>query len=116
MEDFAEGKSRKINTSFVTDNRKERRKVRKQIEAEVGRKSYAAAVRNITEEDVDFSMIYENLVKDEKSNSSPVETCLPVLCANSAHVTNHFCNSVQEKDTLFSAQDKKILSTLEELR
>ena len=81
----------------MTDNRKERRKVRKQIEAEIGRKSCAEAVRNITEKDVDFSRVYKNLVKDEKSNSSQIETSFPVLCTNSAHVTKHSCNSVQEK-------------------
>ena len=72
-EGFAEGKSRNIDNSFVTDNRKARRKVPKQKEAKISRKSYAEAVRNITEEDVDFSRIYENLVKDEKSNSSQIE-------------------------------------------
>ena len=81
----------------MTDNRKERRKVRKQIEAEIGRKSCAEAVRNITEKDVDFPRIYKNLVKDEKSNSSQIETSFPVLCTNSAHVTKHSYNPVQEK-------------------
>ena len=69
---FAEGKSRNINSSFVTDIRKAKKKVQKQKEAEIGRKSYAEAVRNITEKDVDFSRIYANLVKDEKSNSSTI--------------------------------------------
>ena len=49
MEGFAEGKSRKIDGSFVTDNRKARKKVQKQKEAGTGRKSYPEAVRNITE-------------------------------------------------------------------
>ena len=80
---------------------------------------YAEAVRNVTQ-DVDFSSIYANLVKDEKSNSSQIETSSYVLCTNScyqhvAHVTNHSCSSVKEKDTLFSTQDKEILSILEEL-
>ena len=47
-EGFAEGKSRKIDSSFVTDNRKARRKVQKQKEAEIDRQSYAETVRNIT--------------------------------------------------------------------
>ena len=55
-EGFAEGKSRKIDSSFVTDNRKARRNVQKQKEAEIDRQSYAEAVRNITENSVDFSL------------------------------------------------------------
>ena len=114
-EGFAEGKSRKIDNSFVTDNRKARRKVRKQKEAKISRKSYAEAVRNITEKDVDFSRIYANLVKYEKSNSSQIENSSPVLCTNSTHVTNHSCSSIEGKDTLFLTQYKEILSILEEL-
>ena len=56
----------------MTDIRKAKKKVQKQKEVEIGRKSYAEAVRNITEKDVDFSRIYANLVKDEKSNSSTI--------------------------------------------
>ena len=37
------------------------------------------------------------------------------MCTNSAHVTNQSCSFVEEKDTLFSTQDKEILSILEEL-
>ena len=66
----------------MTDNQKARRKVRKQKEAEIGKKLYAEAVRNVTQ-DVDFSRIYANLVKDEKSNSSQIETSPYVLCTNS---------------------------------
>ena len=58
-------------------------------------------------------MIYANLVKDKKNNQR--ETSPPVMCTNSAHVTNHSCSSVEEKDILFSTQDKEILSILEEL-
>ena len=54
----------------MTGNRKARRKNQKQKEAEICRKSYAEVVRNTTEKDVHFSRIYENLVKDEKSNPS----------------------------------------------
>ena len=114
-EGFAEGNSIKIDSSFVTDNRKARRKAQKQKEAEISRKSYAEAIRNTTKKDVDFYKIYENLVKDEKSNSSLIETSPPVMCTNSAHVTNHSCSFVEEKDTLFSTQDREILSILEEL-
>ena len=64
---------------------------------------------------IGFSRIYADLVKDEKSNSSHIETSPPIMCTNSAHVTNHSCGSVEEKDTLFSTQDKEILSVLEEL-
>ena len=60
----------------MTDNRKARRKVRKQKEAKIGRKFYVKVVRNITKRDVDFSRIYANLVKDEKSNSSQIEASL----------------------------------------
>ena len=56
------------------------------------------------------------MVKDEKSNSSLIENFRPVMCTNCAHVTDHCCSFVEEKDTLFSAQDKEILSNLEELQ
>ena len=99
----------------MTDNRKARRKAQNQKKAEISRKSYAEVVRNTTEKDVGFYRIYENLVKDEKSNSSLIETSPPVMCTNSAHATNHSCSFVEGKDTLFSTQDKEILSILEEL-
>ena len=44
MECIAEGKSRKIDNSFVTDNRKARKKVRKQKQGQIRRKSHAEAV------------------------------------------------------------------------
>ena len=88
-EGFAEGKSRKIDSSFVTDNRKARRKAQKQKEAEISRKSYAEVVRNTTGKDLDFYRTYENLVKDENSNSCLIKTSPPVMCTNSADVTNH---------------------------
>ena len=100
-EDFAEGKSRKIDSNFVTDNRKARRKVRKQKEAKIGRKSYVKVVRNITKRDVDFSRIYANLVKDKKSNSSQIEASLYKRYTNSAHVINHSCSFLEEKNTSF---------------
>ena len=99
----------------MTERRIARRKVQKQKEAKIVRKPYAEPVRNITENDVDFSRIYANLVEDEKSNSFKVEPSPPVLCTNPAHVTNHSCSSVEQKDTLFSIQDMEILSILEEL-
>ena len=37
------------------------------------------------------------------------------MCTNSALVTKHSCSFVEEKDTLFSTEDKEILSILEEL-
>ena len=114
-EGFAEGKSRKIDSSFVTDNRKARRKAPKHKEAEISRISYSEVVRNTTEKDVEFYRIYENLVKDEKSNSSLIESSPPVMCTNSAHVANHPCSFVEKKDTLFSTEEKEILSILEEL-
>ena len=64
---------------------------------------------------IGFSRIYANLVKDKKSNPSHIESSPPIMCTNSAHATNHPCGSVEEKDTLFSTQDKEILSVLEEL-
>ena len=70
-------------------------------EAEISTKSYAEVVRNTTEKDVDFYRIYEKLVKDEKSNSSLIETSPPVMCTSSAHVTNHSCSFLEEKDTSF---------------
>ena len=76
---------------------------------------YSEVVRNTTEKDVDFYRIYENLVKDEKSNSSLIESSPPVMCTNSAHVASHPCSFVEKKDTLFSTEEKEILSILEEL-
>ena len=40
----------------MTDNRKARGNVQKQKEAEIDRQSYDDAVRNITENSVDFSL------------------------------------------------------------
>ena len=37
------------------------------------------------------------------------------MCTSSAHVTHHSCSFVEEKGTLFSTQDKGIISILEEL-
>ena len=37
------------------------------------------------------------------------------MCTNSAHVANHPCSFVEKKDTLFSTEEKEILSILEEL-
>ena len=88
-EGFAEGKSRKIDSSFVTDNWKAKRKAQKQKEAEISRELYAEVARNTTGKDVDFYRIYENLVKDENSNSCLIKTSPPVMCTNSADVTNH---------------------------
>ena len=47
-------------------------------------------------------------------NSSQVETSPPVLCTNSVRVASHICSSPEEKDILFSTQDKETLSILEE--
>ena len=47
-------------------------------------------------------------------NSSQIETSPPVLYINSVRVTNHSCSFAEEEDTLFSTQDKEILSILEE--
>ena len=88
-EGFAEGKSRKIDSSFVTDNWKAKRKAQKQKEAEISRELYAEVARNTTGKDVDFYRIYENFVKDENSNSCLIKTSPPVMYTNSADVTNH---------------------------
>ena len=63
---FAEGKNRKFDNSFVTDNRKARRKLRKQKEVEIGRKTHAQAVRNVNIKGVGFSRIYVNWLKMKK--------------------------------------------------
>ena len=47
-------------------------------------------------------------------NSSQIETSPPVLYINSVRVANHSCSFAEEEDTLFSTQDKEILSILEE--
>ena len=47
-------------------------------------------------------------------NSSQVETSPPVLCTNSVRVASHICSSPEERDILFSTQDKETLSILEE--
>ena len=100
---LVEGKSRKIESSFMTDNWKTR-KVRKQKEIKIGKKSYGKCVRNVDEKGIDFCMIYANLIEDEKSNSSQVEISPPVLCTNSAYVANHFCSFVKERCFIVGAE------------
>ena len=52
------------------------------------------------------------MVKDEKSNSSLVETSPPVMCTSSAHVTNL---SSRRKRYFILDTDKEVLSILEAL-
>lgn len=63
-------------------------------------------MRNIDEKNIaGFSLIHANSIEDEKSDSFPVESSLPALGTNSAHVASHSI-SMEEKDILFSTQEK----------
>ena len=99
MKVLRQGERRKVNNSLVTDNQKWRRKVPKQQEVDIDKKSHADAFAKIRWKWFNFSMSYANLVAEEKNDSSQIETSPPVLCTRCAHDGNNSCSSLEEKDT-----------------
>ena len=130
------------NTMFITDNKKTREKYKqrpnrtketvtavksnnvlmegKQQGNESG-KSYVEAVKhnkmNISNDTVNFSEIYDQLLEDESNNTSRIEIFPPKFCTNSASSSNASDSIVvEDNSTIFSSQGAEILLILEELQ
>ena len=109
----------------VTDNRAFRRmksKQQREVNIDTGKEAdsdktlltYAERVEKPTEQVVDLSQIYSDLLADE-SRSSKMDTSPPKLCTNSAHISNDSgSRNGDRSESLFCSQDKEILSILEE--
>ena len=110
----------------VTDNkafRKKKSKQQKKVNIDTGKQTDsdktllrdADRVKKPTEQVVDLSQIYSDLLAGENS-SSKMDTSPPNSCTNSAHISNDSGSPNGEKnEPLFCTQDKEILSILEEL-
>ena len=72
-------------------------------------------LKKTTEQVVDLSQIYSDLLAGENS-SSKMDTSPPNSCTNSVHISNDSGSPNGEKnEPLFCMQDKEIFSILEEL-
>ena len=127
---------------FITDNRKTREKYKQRLnrtketvttvksnnvstkdkhQGDENGKSYAEAVKynriNISNDTVNLSEIYNQLLEDELNNTSKVEISPPKVCTNSASSSNASDSiDVEDSFTISSSQDVEILSILEELQ
>ena len=124
-----------VDTRYITDNRLQRRKKEKEEKKREeekkddeitvynfnnGKCPYTDVTRGMTETKpvIDLSVIYSQLIEQEKSNSSNIENTPPTLCTTSANVLNHSSISVEtnsESREIFSAQQKEFLSMLVDL-
>ena len=107
--------------------RKKRKKVEEKKDDEItadncnnGKCWYADVTRGTTEPKpvIDLSVIYSQLIEQERSNSSNIENTPPTLCTTSANVLNHSSSSAEtnsESKEIFSTQDKEFLSMLVDL-
>ena len=72
---------------------------------------------NISNDTVNLSEIYNELLEDELKNTSKVEISPPKVCTNSASSSNALDSIVVgDNPTILSSQDEVILSILEELQ
>ena len=72
---------------------------------------------NISNDTVNLSEIYNQLLEDELSNTSKVEISPPKVCANWASSSNASDSiAVEDNPTILSSQDEEIFSILEELQ
>ena len=72
---------------------------------------------NISNDMVNLSEIYYQLLEDELNNASKVETSPPKVCTNSASSSNASDSiAVEDNPTILSSQDGEVLSILEELQ
>ena len=125
---------------FITDNRKTREKYKQRLnrtketvttvksnnvlredkqQGDENGKSYAEAVKynriNISNDTVNLSEIYNELLEDELNNTSKLEISSPKVCINSASSSNASDSiAVEDNPTILSSQDEQILSILEE--
>ena len=98
---------------------KQQRKVnidtRKEADSDKRLLTYADMVeKSTTEEVVDLSQIYSDLLASE-NRSSNVDTSPPNLCTYSAHISKDSGSNGKRSKPLFCMQDRVILSLLEEL-
>ena len=82
-----------------------------------GKCSYADVTRGTTEPKpvIGLSVIYSQLIEQERSNSSNIENTPPTLCTTSANVLNHSSSSVEtnsESREIFSTQVSFYVSKL----
>ena len=127
---------------FITDNRKTREKYKQRLnrtketvttvksnnvltedkqQGDENGKSYAEAVKynriNISNDTVNLSEIYNQLLEDELNNTSKVEISPPKVCTNSASSSNASDSiAVEDNPTILSSQNEEIFSILEELQ
>ena len=72
---------------------------------------------NISNDTVNLSEIYNQLLEDELSNTSKVEISPPKVCAIWASSSNASDSiAVEDNPTILSSQDEEILHILEELQ
>ena len=77
--------------------------------------TYADRIEKPTEQVVDLSQTYSDLLAGE-NRSSKMDTSPPNLCTNSAHISNNSgCPNGEKNEPLFCTLDKGILFILEEL-
>ena len=77
--------------------------------------TYADRVEKPTEQVVDLSQIYSDLLAGE-NRSSKIDTSPPNLCTNSVHISSDSGSPNGEKnEPFFCTQDKEILFILDEL-
>ena len=105
------------------DNREEQKKKRSYAEVTRNRKEekiwsnqQRVILGNDRFENVNFSDIYQDMLRDEKSNSSRIVSS-PKICANTSSSCNN-SNQVKSINTLafLDSQDQDILKILEELQ
>ena len=127
---------------FITDNRKTREKYKQRLnstketvttvksnnvlmedkqQGDENRKSYAEVIKykriNISNDTVNLSEIYNQLLEDELNNTSKVEVSPPKVSTNLASSLNASDSvAVEDNHTILSSQDEEILSILEELQ
>ena len=130
------------NNRFITNNKKTRDKYKQRLnrtkeavttvkgnnvltedkqQGNENGKSYTEAVKykriNISNDTVNLSEIYNQLLEDELNNVTKVEISPPKLCTNSASSSNASDSIVVEDNpTILSSQDEEILPILEELQ
>ena len=127
---------------FITDNKKTREKYKQRLnrtketvttvksnnvlkedkqQDDEDRTSYAEAVKynriSISNDTVNLSEIYNQLLEDELNNTSKVDIFSSKVCTNSASSSNGSDSiAVEDNHTILSSQDEEVLSILEELQ
>ena len=111
---------------FITDNRKTREKYKilnrmKETVTTVKSNVLTEAVKcnriNISNDAVNLSKIYNQLLEDELNNTSKVDISPPKVCTNSTSSSNASDSiAVEGNPTILSSQNEEIFSILEALQ